>query len=167
MPQDDAILLKEPGLYCFLFRCRMPEAEPFMEWVVETILPRKARKLTSVIEELFLRRTHLQCSLMICRIAITKCKSSNMKTWHYKHKKMCIRLSYKNVETPSPISKSVMFLMQNIPVKTTLSSLYGNVQSLSMISFMICHIMSRGYIDVNGMSNQDDLINIFLSMKSL
>ena len=29
----------------------MPEAEPFMEWVVETILPRKARKLTSVIEE--------------------------------------------------------------------------------------------------------------------
>ena len=29
----------------------MPEAEPFMEWVVETILLRKARKLTSVIKE--------------------------------------------------------------------------------------------------------------------
>ena len=51
MPQDDAILLKVPGLYCFLFRCKVPEAEPFMEWVVETILLRKARKLTSVIKE--------------------------------------------------------------------------------------------------------------------
>ena len=29
----------------------MPEAEPFMEWVVETVLPREVRKLTSVIEE--------------------------------------------------------------------------------------------------------------------
>ena len=51
VPQDDAILLKEPGLYCFLLRCKMPEAEPFMEWVVETVLPREVRKLTSVIEE--------------------------------------------------------------------------------------------------------------------
>ena len=31
VPQDDAILLKEPGLYCFLFRCKIPEAEPFIE----------------------------------------------------------------------------------------------------------------------------------------
>ena len=48
MPQDDAILLKEPGLYCFLLRCKMPGAKPFMEWVVETVLP---QKLASVIEE--------------------------------------------------------------------------------------------------------------------
>ena len=31
MPQNDAILLKEPGIYCFLLRCRMSKAEPFME----------------------------------------------------------------------------------------------------------------------------------------
>ena len=37
--QDDGILLKEPGIYCFLLRCKMPKAEPFMEWVVETDLP--------------------------------------------------------------------------------------------------------------------------------
>ena len=42
--------------------------------------------------------------------------------------------------------------MQEIPVKTT-SSLYGNTQSLSMISFMNCHIKSRGYNDVKGMLN--------------
>ena len=33
---DDAILLKEPDLYCFLLRCKMPGAEPVMEWAVET-----------------------------------------------------------------------------------------------------------------------------------
>ena len=51
MPQNDAILLKEPGIYCFLLRCRMSKAEPFMEWVVETVLPREVRKLASTIEE--------------------------------------------------------------------------------------------------------------------
>ena len=37
VPQDDAILLKELGLYCFLLRCKMPGAESFMEWAVETV----------------------------------------------------------------------------------------------------------------------------------
>ena len=41
VPQDDAILLKEPDIYCFLLNCKMPRAEPFMEWVVETVLPRE------------------------------------------------------------------------------------------------------------------------------
>ena len=51
MPQNDAILLKEPGIYCFLLRCRMSKAEPFMEWVGETVLPQEVRKLASTIEE--------------------------------------------------------------------------------------------------------------------
>ena len=51
VPQDDAILLKEPDIYCFLPRCEMPKAEPFMEWVVETVLPREVRKFASAIEE--------------------------------------------------------------------------------------------------------------------
>ena len=46
----DTVLLKEPRLYCFLLRCKRDEAEPFMEWFVETVLPRKVRKLASVIE---------------------------------------------------------------------------------------------------------------------
>ena len=29
----------------------MPKAEPFMEWVVETVFPREVRKLASAIEE--------------------------------------------------------------------------------------------------------------------
>ena len=40
VPRDDAILLKEPGIYYFLLRCRISRAEPFMEWVVETVFPR-------------------------------------------------------------------------------------------------------------------------------
>ena len=51
VPQDDAILLKEHGLYCFLLRCKMAGTEAFMEWAVETVLQREVRKLASVIEE--------------------------------------------------------------------------------------------------------------------
>ena len=36
------------------------------------------------------------------------------------------------------------------PGKDTLSSLYGNIQHLPMISFMTCHIISRGYNGVKG-----------------
>ena len=39
------------------------------------------------------------------------------------------------------ILKHVMFLMRKIQAKTTLSSLYGNIQHLSMTSFMTCHII--------------------------
>ena len=42
----DTVLLKEPGLYCFLLRCKRVEAEPFMEWAVETVRPREVRKLS-------------------------------------------------------------------------------------------------------------------------
>ena len=49
--QPNTMLLKEPSLYCFLLRCKKPRAEPFMEWVVETVFPREVRKLASVIKE--------------------------------------------------------------------------------------------------------------------
>ena len=39
--QPNTMLLKEPGLYWFLLRYKKDEAEPFMEWVVETVLPRE------------------------------------------------------------------------------------------------------------------------------
>ena len=41
LPKEDTVLLKEQGLYCFLLRCKKPKAETFMEWVVETVLPRE------------------------------------------------------------------------------------------------------------------------------
>ena len=47
----DIMLLKEPRFYCFLLRWKRDEAEPFMQWVVETVLPWAVRKLTSVIKE--------------------------------------------------------------------------------------------------------------------
>ena len=49
--QPHTMLLKEPGLYCFLLRCKKPKAEPFMECVVETVLPGEAQKLALAIEE--------------------------------------------------------------------------------------------------------------------
>jgi prophage antirepressor-like protein len=50
-PLPDAVLLKEPGLYCFLLRCGREEAEPFMEWAVETVLPREVRKLSKQLSD--------------------------------------------------------------------------------------------------------------------
>ena len=47
----DTVLLREPGLYCFLLRCKKPKAKPFMEWDLETVLPRKVRKLSWTIEQ--------------------------------------------------------------------------------------------------------------------
>ena len=47
----DTALLKQPGLYCFLLRCKRSRAEPFMEWVVDTVLPREVWKLALAIEE--------------------------------------------------------------------------------------------------------------------
>ena len=49
--RPNTVLLKEPGLYCFLLRCGKAEAEPFMEWVCEEVLPRKVRKLAAELEE--------------------------------------------------------------------------------------------------------------------
>ena len=40
-----------PLRYYFLLQCKRNEAEPFLEWAVETVLPREARKLASAIEE--------------------------------------------------------------------------------------------------------------------
>ena len=40
MPQDDAILLKESGIYCFHLRFKRPRAKRFMEWFAETLLPK-------------------------------------------------------------------------------------------------------------------------------
>ena len=58
---------------------------------------------------------------------------------------------YQNVKIPSPILKHVMFLMREILVKITLSSLYRNMQHLPTINIITCHIMLQGYNDVKGM----------------
>ena len=51
--QPEQLLLKEPGLYCLLLRSKKDEAEPFMDWVVETILPmvRKLAQHQQAMEE--------------------------------------------------------------------------------------------------------------------
>ena len=46
----DSVLLTEPGVYCFLLRCKRPAAKPFMTWVVKTVLPREVRRLNEQLE---------------------------------------------------------------------------------------------------------------------
>ena len=51
----NTVVLKEAGIYCFLLRCKKAEAESFLKWVTETVLPSEVRKLTEeknqIIEE--------------------------------------------------------------------------------------------------------------------
>ena len=100
----DTVLLKEPGLYCFCLRCIKDEAEPFMEWVVETALPREVRKLASIIEE----KDAVIALMKVYKVMTTKYRPSNMRTWNCRHKETCIRPSYKDVNIPSPILGHVM-----------------------------------------------------------
>ena len=81
----------------------------------------KGRK--SINKPLKKKMQQLHCLPMICRTVTIRFKPFSMKTWHWKHKRMCIKPSYKNVKIPSPILKRVMFLMREILIKTTLSSM--------------------------------------------
>ena len=110
------------------------------------LMQKLKRSKKSTDEPLRKRMQRLHYLMMICKLV-------QMKTWRCRHKEMCIRTSYKNVKIPSPILKHVMFLMREVLVKITLSSLYGNMQHLLMINIMTCHIISRGYSDVKGMLN--------------
>ena len=88
-------------------------------------------RFKNYLQSLKKKMQHLHCLLMICKIVTIGFKPFSMKTWHYKHKKMCIRQSYKNVKTPSPILKHAMFFMREIQAKTT--SLYANIQHLKQL----------------------------------
>ena len=113
----DTVLLKEPGLYCFLLRCKKPKAEPFMKWVVETVFePREVRKLASAVEEKDVTIVLMNDDLQDRDNQIQAIKYENVAC---RSKVMSIKLSYKDVRIPSPILKNVMFLMQEILVKIT------------------------------------------------
>ena len=74
----DTVLLKEPGVYCFLLRCNKAEAEPFMDWVVETVLPREVRKLSQKLEEHHGRTTQLQQAVEDCDNRIQTIQHENV-----------------------------------------------------------------------------------------
>ena len=39
LSKENTALLKEAGLHCFFLCCKWPGTKPFIEWVVETVLP--------------------------------------------------------------------------------------------------------------------------------
>ena len=76
---QDTALLKGPGLYCFLLCCKKPKAGPFMECVMEIVLPRELEKIASAIEEKvnqmqvleFTNETHQQKILRLIKRLMT------------------------------------------------------------------------------------------------
>ena len=74
----NTVLLKEPGVYCFLLRCNKAEAEPFMDWVEETVLPREVQKLSQKLEEHHRRATQLQQAVEDCDNRIQTIQRKNV-----------------------------------------------------------------------------------------
>ena len=64
----DTISLKEPGLLCFLLRCKRYLVEAFMQWAVETVLPREVQKLVQPLKK---RMQHLYCLLKLQQLVQT------------------------------------------------------------------------------------------------
>ena len=127
--KDDYYINKE-GMYRLLFLSQHAKAKDFRRHCCNVLFPHVRQQFTNKIKE-----DHQQ--------AIEEKNASivNMNTWHCKRKEMCIKPSYKNVKIPSPILKHIMFLMREISVKATSSSLYGNIHYLPKINIMTCHIM--------------------------
>ena len=92
-------------------------------------------------------------------------RQSNMKTLHCKPKEMCSRPSYKNVKIKSMTLLSVvMFLVQEIQVKTTLLWLLRKTPTPKKMTFMIIPIILQECNDGLLAQKEDGLIDIFLRM---
>ena len=137
------VLLKEPGLYCFLLRCKRDEAKPFTRWAVETVLPREVRKLASVIEEKDAALALLNDDLKNCEYGNVALQAQRdvYQAQLQKYQDTVIHLRTRYLDHARDSGKDNII---------TLSSLYRNRNCLQTISFMICHIMLRGYNDIKG-----------------
>ena len=145
----DTVLLKEPDLYCFLLRCKMDEAEPFMEWVVESFTARGSK---------------ISLSHRIKRCSTCPYEWWSTKSWQSDSSHLiweCALQAQRDVyRTQLQKCRDIIIHLKTCyvphardPGKDNIITSYGNTQSLSMISFMNCHIKSRGYSDVKGMLN--------------
>ena len=146
LPKEDTLLLKEPGLYYFLLRCKKPKAEPFMEWVVKTVLPREVRKLASVIEEknaalallaedledrdnqiqdIQYENVALQAQRDVYQAQLQRCQDTiiHLRTRYVDHAR-------------DPGKDNIIIIVR---------------KHLPTINIMTCHIMLRGYNDVKDM----------------
>ena len=144
----------------------MHEVEPFMEWAVETVLPREVRKLTSAIEEKDAALAHRDNQMVALEFTNEEERQPHRQAIEEKDATLAFDLQgrdnqiqaiqYENVALQAQKDvyqaqlqrckrhhhPSYLMIMREIPVKTKLSSLYGNTQRLPKISFMIFHIMS-------------------------
>ena len=101
---------------------------------METVLQREVRKLASAIEE-------KDASLVLLTDDLQNGEYENVALQVQRDVYQAELEKYQDTITDLG---HVKFLMREILVRTTLSSLYGNIQHLPMINIMICHIMLRG-----------------------
>ena len=148
LPKYDTVLLKEPGLYCFLLRCKKPRAEPFMEWVVETVLPRELRELTSFIEEkdavIVLMNNNLQD------------RDNQIQAIKYENVALQAQRDVYQAELQSCQDTITHLKARYVPhardpCKDNIIIIVRKHTTSANVSFIACHTISRGYNHVKGM----------------
>ena len=61
--QPNTTLLKEKALYCFLLRSKKPKAEPFIDWVVETVLHERFKNLPQPLKKKIIKYRSLSLQM--------------------------------------------------------------------------------------------------------
>ena len=100
-----------------------------MEGAVETVLPRQVGKLASTIEE-------KDIALVLLTDDLQNDEYENVALQAKRDEYQAELEKYQDTITDSV---HVKFLMREILVRTTLSSLYGNIQHLPMTNIMTCN----------------------------
>ena len=139
--QPNIILLKEPGLYCFLLRYKRDEAKPFMEWVVETVLPREVRKLASTIE-----KKDVEIALMNDDL-----QERDNQIQAIKYENVALQAQRDVYEAQLQRYQDIITHFRIHYVDHTRNPGKDSIQNLPMISFMTFYTISRGYNGVKGM----------------
>ena len=143
------IYINDEGMYELLFSSQQPKAKEFRRHCCNVLFPHVQQQLTNKIKE-----DHQQAIKE--KDATITLLNDDLKNREYENvalqaQRDKYQAELKNVKIPSPILGLVVLPIRETPVKTTLSSLYGNIQHLPTINIMTGHILLRGYNDLKGM----------------
>ena len=155
--QPNTTLLKEPGPYCFLLRCKRIEAEPFIEWVVKTVLPHEIRKLSKQLSNQQKEIEGKDAALALLTDDLQG-RDNQIQAIQYENVALQAQKDVYQGELLKCQDTIIHLKTRYVPHarnpgKDNIIIIYGNVQHQPMINIMTCHIVLREYNNVKGMLN--------------
>ena len=105
-------------MYELLFSSQQPKAKDFKRHCFNVLFPHVRQQLINKMKEE--HQQSIEEKDATIALLNDDLKNREHDNVALQAQRMCIRNSYKNIETSLPILKNVMFLMQKIRAKTTL-----------------------------------------------